>query len=59
MQLTVATYNIHKGIGRDGVRDAERIIAVLREMDADVIALQEADERFGSRASVAAQGFAG
>lgn len=52
MQLTVATYNIHKGIGRDGVRDAERIIAVLREIDADVIALQEADERFGSRASV-------
>ncbi|MFX8385662.1 endonuclease/exonuclease/phosphatase family protein, partial [Acinetobacter baumannii] len=29
-----------------------RILAVLREIDADVIALQEADRRFGDRASV-------
>lgn len=52
MQLTFASYNIHKGIGTDGRRDPERIIAVLREMDADVIALQEVDLRFGDRASV-------
>ncbi len=52
MQLTFASYNIHKGVGTDGRRDPDRIIAVLREMDADVIALQEADLRFGDRASV-------
>lgn len=52
MQLTFATYNMHKGVGIDGRRDPDRIIAVLREIDADVIALQEADRRFGERESV-------
>ena len=52
MQLTFASYNIHKGVGLDGRRDPERIIAVLRELHADVIALQEADRRFGERESV-------
>lgn len=52
MQLTFASYNIHKAVGLDRRRDPERILAVLREIDADVIALQEADLRFGSRASV-------
>ncbi|MXO86150.1 endonuclease [Altererythrobacter aurantiacus] len=52
MQLSVATYNIHKGVGRDGRCDPDRIIAVLREVNADVIALQEADERFGSRTGI-------
>lgn len=52
MRLTVASYNIHKAVGTDGRRDAERILAVLHELDADVIALQEADRRFGPRAAV-------
>lgn len=52
MQLTVASYNIHKAVGLDRRRDPDRIIAVLREIDADVIALQEADLRFGTRAGV-------
>ena len=52
VQLTFASYNIHKAVGRDGRRDPERIIAVLRELHADVIALQEADRRFGERESV-------
>jgi endonuclease/exonuclease/phosphatase family metal-dependent hydrolase len=52
VQLTFASYNVHKGIGLDGRRDPERIIAVLRELHADVIALQEADRRFGERESV-------
>lgn len=56
MQLTFASYNIHKGVGTDRRRDPERIMAVLREIDADVIALQEADERFGERASVLSRG---
>src|SRR5688500_15783630 len=52
MQLTFASYNIHKAVGLDGRRDPERIIAVLRELHADVVALQEADRRFGERESV-------
>jgi len=41
MALRIATYNIHRCIGRDGVEDPERIAAVLRAMDADLVALQE------------------
>ena len=52
MHLTFASYNIHKGVGLDRKRDPERILAVLREINADVIALQEADRRFGEKASV-------
>jgi len=52
VELTFASYNIHKAIGLDGRRDPERIIAVLRELHADVIALQECDRRFGERESV-------
>jgi endonuclease/exonuclease/phosphatase family metal-dependent hydrolase len=39
--LRVASYNIHLGIGSDGRFEPERIAAVLREIDADVVALQE------------------
>ena len=49
MRLTFASYNIRKAVGLDGRRDPERIVAVLREIDADVVALQEADRRFGRR----------
>lgn len=52
MQLKFASYNIHKAVGIDRRQDPDRIITVLREIDADVIALQEADMRFGQRASV-------
>jgi endonuclease/exonuclease/phosphatase family metal-dependent hydrolase len=50
-QVKVATYNIRKCIGTDRKRNAERILAVLSELSADIIALQEADRRFGQRAS--------
>ena len=49
MNLAFASYNIHKAVGLDRRRDPDRIVAVLRELDADVIALQEADRRFGER----------
>ncbi len=45
----VATYNIRKAIGTDRRRSPERILDVLAELDADVVALQEADRRFGPR----------
>ncbi len=43
--LTVATYNIHAGIGRDGRFDPGRTVRVLRDLSADVIALQEVEHR--------------
>lgn len=50
--IKVASYNIRKGIGADRRRNPDRILDVLREVDADVIALQEADRRFGEREGV-------
>ena len=47
--IKVASYNMRKGVGLDRQRSPERILDVLAEIDADVIALQEADRRFGDR----------
>ena len=47
--LSVASYNIHKGIGTDRRRDLKRTVAVISEIGADILALQEADTRFGTR----------
>ena len=49
--IRVASYNMRKAIGTDRRRRPERTLEVLKELDADVIALQEADRRFGSRLS--------
>lgn len=46
---TIASYNIHKCVGTDGKFDPARTAAVLAELDADIVALQEADERLGDR----------
>jgi endonuclease/exonuclease/phosphatase family metal-dependent hydrolase len=43
--LVVATFNVHGCIGRDGVCRPDRTAAVLRDLGADVIALQEVDSR--------------
>jgi endonuclease/exonuclease/phosphatase family metal-dependent hydrolase len=50
--LKVASYNMRKSIGTDRRRRPERTLEVLREIDADVIALQECDRRFGARQGV-------
>jgi endonuclease/exonuclease/phosphatase family metal-dependent hydrolase len=50
--IRVASYNMRKAIGTDRRRNPERVLEVLREIDADVIALQEADRRFGARTAV-------
>ena len=39
--LRIATYNIHRSRGLDGRTRPERIAAVLRAIDADIVALQE------------------
>lgn len=41
--MRIATYNVHSCIGRDGRCAPERIAAVIAEMDADVVCLQELD----------------
>jgi endonuclease/exonuclease/phosphatase family metal-dependent hydrolase len=47
--ITVASYNMRKAIGTDRRRRPERVLHVLQEIDADVVALQEADKRIGGR----------
>ena len=47
--MLIASYNVHKCVGVDGKFDPVRISHVIREIGADVIALQEADSRFGER----------
>lgn len=47
--MRVASYNIRKAIGTDRLRRPERILAVLAEIDADIVAVQEADRRVGRR----------
>ena len=47
--MVIASYNVHKCVGVDGKFDPSRISHVIREIGADVIALQEADTRFGER----------
>lgn len=43
--LVVATYNIHTCVGVDRRYDPDRTAAVLRELGADIIGLQEVDAR--------------
>jgi endonuclease/exonuclease/phosphatase family metal-dependent hydrolase len=49
--ITLASYNMHKAVGLDGRRDPQRVLKVLQEIDADIVALQEADRRVGGRGS--------
>ena len=45
MRVTLVSYNIHSCVGQDGRYDPDRIVAVLAELQADLIALQEVDSR--------------
>jgi len=47
--LRIATYNVHKCRGLDGRLRPDRIVRVLREMEADVVALQEVLSVDGSK----------
>lgn len=49
--ILVASYNMRKAIGTDRRRRPERTLDVVNEIGADVVALQEADRRFGARIS--------
>ena len=47
--MRIASYNIRKSVGLDWKRDPNRILAVLRELSADIVLLQEVDRRVGAR----------
>jgi endonuclease/exonuclease/phosphatase family metal-dependent hydrolase len=49
--LRIASWNIHKAVGSDRRRDADRVLAGIAELHADIVALQEADYRLGDRPS--------
>jgi len=50
--VLVASYNVHKCIGTDKIFDPTRILRVISEIKADVLALQEIDKRFGCRSGL-------
>ncbi len=52
MDLRVASYNIQKGMGHDFRRKPDRTHQVIADLNVDILALQEADRRFLSRAGV-------
>lgn len=49
--LRVATFNIHHGVGLDGLLDLERIAATVEATGAEVVGLQEVDRHFGERSA--------
>ncbi|MEM9633930.1 MAG: endonuclease/exonuclease/phosphatase family protein [Pseudomonadota bacterium] len=49
--LKIGSYNIQKAIGVDARRRPDRTLKVIQELNCDVLALQEADKRFGPRES--------
>ncbi|MEQ1944940.1 endonuclease/exonuclease/phosphatase family protein [Mesorhizobium sp. VNQ89] len=51
-EMVIASYNVHKCIGTDGRFDPGRIASVITELGADVVAIQEADKRFGRRSGL-------
>ncbi len=50
--IVIASYNVHKCIGIDKQFNPQRTADVISETNADVIALQEADRRFGERSGL-------
>ena len=50
--LRILTYNIHHGEGTDGKTSLERIAKVIRDADADLVALQEVDQGVSRSGSV-------
>lgn len=50
-KLRLASWNIRAGLGTDLRRDADRVLAGIAALQADIVALQEADFRLGDRPS--------
>ncbi len=43
----VASYNIHSGVGMDGRLDVARIAEIIRDLQADIVGLQEVNAPYG------------
>ncbi len=44
-RLRVATWNVHACVGMDGRSNVDRVAAVITELDADLVGVQELDDR--------------
>jgi endonuclease/exonuclease/phosphatase family metal-dependent hydrolase len=49
MSLRVASFNIHHGVGLDGVLDLDRTAALIRATAAEIVGLQEVDRHLSVR----------
>jgi endonuclease/exonuclease/phosphatase family metal-dependent hydrolase len=49
--MRVATFNIHHGVGQDGVLDLDRTARTLAATGGDLIGLQEVDRHFSARSA--------
>jgi endonuclease/exonuclease/phosphatase family metal-dependent hydrolase len=56
-RLRVVSYNIHQCVGMDGLRRPGRVADVLRELEADVVGLQEVSGRPGQETDSAQMEF--
>jgi endonuclease/exonuclease/phosphatase family metal-dependent hydrolase len=43
--IRLLTWNVHGGVGADGIFDLDRIVALVRRHEPDIVALQEVDSR--------------
>ena len=55
--LRVVTWNLHGGVGLDGIRDYQRLMKCLASLDVDIAALQEVDGRLWEEAGNVAEAF--
>lgn len=49
--IRVMSYNIHHGTGVSGELDLEKVAAVIRDVGADIVGLQEVDRNFSKRSA--------
>jgi endonuclease/exonuclease/phosphatase family metal-dependent hydrolase len=49
-RFRAVSYNIHRCVGMDGRQDPGRVAEVIRELDADIVGLQEVDSKPGRTA---------
>ena len=50
--VRIASYNVHRCVGTDGRQVPDRIATVIRELDADIVGLQEVDSRYHFRSGI-------
>lgn len=51
-EIRIASYNIRKAVGTDRRRDPVRVLKVIEDLRSEIVILQEADTRFGTRKAV-------